>query len=151
MGIYDSPAEDKPSYPKLPTYRAWCKENEENKTAEIYMINLIFLPSKIPNLTLMTEAFSIRIHEDNPMFEDVMHEITGNVIDNNVCIGIKVEDKTESVYSFCTLDSTQAIWKALGNLGWKVDKTNPKNKSNKKRSPKPEKAEVVGSEDKGDV
>lgn len=134
MGIFDTELKSDSSFKKLPTYNVWCVENLNRKTAEIYQVVLIFKPNKFPNYTLNTEQFTVRISEDNPLFDDFDHFYNDQLVDEGICLGVKVLDKENKLFALCNMGDSKCYWEELGNVGVRVSKTVPNKKA--KRSPK---------------
>lgn len=134
MGIFDTELRSDTSFKKLPTYNAWCIENLKRKTAEIYQVTVIFKPNKFPNYTLNTEQFTIRINENNPLFDEFDHFYNYQLVDEGICLGIKVLDKENKLFALSNMTDSKCYWEELGNVGVKVAETLPNKKP--KRSPK---------------
>ena len=94
-----------------------------------WYVKLFFFPNKIPNLSLFTEDFSLRIHTKTDLYEDLRKELEDEIVPNGLCLLVVPDFTDPGSFEFELDPNTICEWTPLGELGWKVDVCKPNNKT----------------------
>lgn len=112
---------------RLPSIKQYLKNVSKDALDVTFLIKLIWFPSSIPNYTLDTEAFRLRIPSDNYLYT-VLEENLEDWVENERVIGIQIESKIPLRLTLIELESDTAPWSELGELGIKLGKVSARGK-----------------------
>lgn len=127
--------ESKSDFPKLPTFRQYCKSQSEIPQSKNFVIEKIWLPNLYPSVSLCSEVFLLRISSAESFYEELLEAIE-EWEEISACPAIKVIDQEHFRWEINLLEGESATWEGMGSHGLKLT-VNQRKSKRKQRSPKP--------------
>lgn len=103
-------------YESTPTFRQFCKAQGKLPKPLIKLVTKIWLPNQYPSVSLHTECFRLRIHENSDIYEALIEKL-GEWEDAEACIAIRVSDTETLEFEIIELEQEGCTWNDLGDYG----------------------------------
>lgn len=120
MGLFDSDYEA-PKTKKLPTLKQWEKTlpKESKAFGQNFLVDIIWLPSTFPNLTIQTHKFRISLSNDHPAFKDLIELFESGKYEEVRGIYVKILDRETLGWKFSPANKKNGSWEKLSDTGYR--------------------------------
>lgn len=105
-------------FPKLPTLLQFLKTPQSNKLKARYLVKAIWFPKDYPNLTFETENFRVLVHENNPIYSDLI-AFASRMAADHTPFAIQVNAQRDGTFGITT-SAEVGEWEKIGERGFKL-------------------------------
>lgn len=103
---------------KKPTITQFIKRTKEPKNKPISLVEVVWLPGKFDNFTLVTDSYRVIISSKHP-FYNLLSQFFGDSSTAETAIGVRITSWTDGSYCLEEPKNCSGLWQELGSTGYR--------------------------------